>query len=83
LDKCKEWWDEIDVGQFFFFWVWDGWELGMKFLLLEHGSSMQFLLKTNFFLWVSAFNLLVWSKKKKKKKELLVLAFLPPSLVPW
>ncbi len=28
LDKCKEWWDEIDVGQFFFL-VWDGWELGM------------------------------------------------------
>jgi hypothetical protein len=23
LDKCKEWWDEIDVGQFLFL-VWDG-----------------------------------------------------------
>jgi hypothetical protein len=29
--------------------VWDGWELGMKFLLLEHGSRMRFLLKTNNF----------------------------------
>jgi hypothetical protein len=28
LDKCKEWCDEIDVGQFLFM-VWDGWELGM------------------------------------------------------
>jgi hypothetical protein len=29
LDKSKEWWDEIDVGQFLFL-VWDdGWELGM------------------------------------------------------
>jgi len=45
LDKCKECWDEIDVGQFLFL-VWDdGWELSMEFLLLEHGASMQIFFK--------------------------------------
>ncbi len=39
LDKCKEWWDEIDVGKFFFFGV--GW-VGIRHAVLTFGTWVKY-----------------------------------------
>jgi len=69
LDKCKEWWDEIDVGQFLFFGV--GW-VGIRHVVFAFGTWVKYAI---FFLIIFCGFRHVIDMVGLKKKNLLLIAF--------